>query len=186
MKGPLTEFQSIIVLVLLAVFVAALFQFKNQFELYRLTKNSSQRKLCLAGASFTLLMVVSYTATLVLYASELREGMPRGRLPPGQWPIIFSISSVLSYAVSYPALVFIATASLQRYHRLCSVKEGSIYFRIAQNGVYVASVIGIMCNTISIFISSSLVFAIILALSLCFLLGVDFFANYSVFYRLIF
>lgn len=180
MRGLFTEFQSIIILLLLATLVAAACQLKNQYLLYQKTKNSTQRKLCLAGASFTFIMVVCYTATLVIYVSELSHGMSRGRLPPGHWPIIFSISTVISYAVSYIALAFIVSASLQRYHRLCSVEEGSVYFKVAKNGIYVVSVLGFTVQTISVYFSRSIIFAIVLAFSIFFLLGLDFFSNYSV------
>jgi uncharacterized membrane protein YraQ (UPF0718 family) len=180
MRGPFTDFQTIIMLLLLATLIAASLQFKNQYELYFKTRNSTQRKLCLAGASFTFIMVVCYIANIVIYVSGLSQGMSRGRLLPGQWPIIFSISTVICYAVSYIALAFIVNASLQRYHRLCSVEEGSVYFKVAINGIYVVSVLGYICNITSVYISSSIVFDFGLAVCLCFLLGMDFFANYSV------
>jgi hypothetical protein len=70
----------------------------------------------------------------------------------------------------------------KRYHRLCSVIEGSrreLYFNIAKYGSIAAAAIAFITNVINGFILRMILFRAILTLCFLWLLSVDFYANYS-------
>jgi hypothetical protein len=179
---PLTDLQSMVVVVLLGTFLAALIQFKNQFELYRKTPNSEQRKLCFAGATFTLAGLAFFLGLFFVYVGELANGLPTGRQPAGEWPLAISLLSLCSFVMSYLALLFIIFASLHRYYRLCAVEEGSNHekmFLVAKHGSIAFTVLSVACSFIKMYLFRGIILAAIHASSILWLIGVDFYANFS-------
>jgi hypothetical protein len=180
MPNTFTKLQSAVFLTLMATFLAALFQFKNQIELHRETPNSAQRKLCFVAASFIVAMVVENIVLLFVYVYALLDGLPSGRLDPGEWPISVSVLAIIGFILSYIALLLIVLASLHRYQRLCSVEENNISFRIAKIGSFVAAPLAFLCNSISGFLVQHIILSLTQSLCIGWLLAIDFYANFSV------
>jgi hypothetical protein len=172
MPNTFSKLQSIVFLTLSATLVAALFQFKNQYELRRDTPNSAQRKLCFVAASFNLAKVFNNIALLTVYVYALLDGLPSGRLAPGEWPISVSVLAIIGFIIGYTAILLIVLASLHRYQRLCSVEENNISFRIAKIGSIVAAPLAFLCNTTTGFLVEHIILSITQSLCIGWLLAV--------------
>jgi hypothetical protein len=106
-----------------------------------------------------------------------------GKLDPGEWMLSAVIISVIGYALFYASLNYIVLASLQRYYRLCAVKKGTTHeklFKICKHVVGVATICAFLSNSINVFIYRHAGLTLVQIASQSWLLGLDFYVNFSV------
>jgi hypothetical protein len=181
MPNPLNDFQSAIVLLLMATLTAALLQWKNQMHLFKATRNSTQRRICLTGASLTLAMVSAFIALFIVYAAKKVDGLPGGILEPEEWPAEVTVSAGICVCLTYAAFLVIILASLHRYRRLMAVEAGTTHekvFKIAKYGSVICAILVSICTIIVIFFCHKVIFLAIAAIAFAWLMTVDFCANF--------